>query len=467
MDVIHLNPKSNKQHLPQEIFDCVIDHLHDDTNALRACALVSASWRASAQQHLFRRITLGPWKRKTQFFALRPAPSPCARLVECIRNSGAAASVAPYIHELHLQEGIGARTWFEQESVILAALLRALSNLRRLDISPTVGMHIYWERLPGDLKRALEGSMKLASLTELKLGGVAFVDFGEVHEVLRKCVFLRVLEVDHLLVQDESLEELSSALAEAKYVYSASDPRKTKGTRDRTPLDVLVIGPRTPTAFVAFLLDEASPFAVDAVRKLTASLSGSFPEFARLLHACTSVENLELTLMNDVSLQGYWTLPDNQRFDLSQVPRLKNLKVNIDVLQKMDDPLPWLGALFRTGVDASLPTRLNKVESIWIVYSIYLPAPYMDRSANVAIFDKWRDIDRILSGESDSIEAEKQGIIHIDGPYGNLNRVKLDFMLENPIGFGIAPRFMRELVLESPGLERKDILRVKAFDTSK
>lgn len=88
----------------------------------------------------------------------------------------------------------------------------------------------------------------------------------------------------------------------------------------------------------------------------------------------------------------------------------------------------------------------------------------MDRSTSVAIFDSWREIDAILCG-GELTDAEEQNPKH--GAYESLKTVTLDFMLENPIGFGIAPRFLKELVLESPGLERKDILRVHAFDTSK
>lgn len=68
-----------------------------------------------------------------------------------------------------------------------------------------------------------------------------------------------------------------------------------------------------------------------------------------------------------VDLQEYWNLPRPNQFDLSQVPHLKNLKVNVDVLQKLDDPLPWLSALLQTGINSLYPTQANAVRSIWIV----------------------------------------------------------------------------------------------------
>lgn len=42
--------------LPPELQDQIIDHLHSDKHALRACALVSREWRTSGQFHLFRSV---------------------------------------------------------------------------------------------------------------------------------------------------------------------------------------------------------------------------------------------------------------------------------------------------------------------------------------------------------------------------------------------------------------------------
>ena len=168
-----------------------------------------------------------------------------------------------------------------------------------------------------------------------------------------------------------------------------------------------------------------------------------------------------------VDLQEYWKLPPSNQFDLSQVPHLRNLKVNIDVLQKLDDPLPWLSALLQTGINSLYPTRANAMRSIWIVYSLYLPAPYMDRSANTAIFDRWSEVDSILCGTEPGMDFEPGRSSKYPHPYENLESVKLEFMLENPIGFGVAPRFLKEIVLESPGLEERNVLQINAFDTSK
>lgn len=125
----------------------------------------------------------------------------------------------------------------------------------------------------------------------------------------------------------------------------------------------------------------------------------------------------------------------------------------------MEDPLPWLSALLATGAD----TRQSMVKTISVLYSLYLPAPYMDRYTYNGIFSKWSDIDNILCG----VVASESERTTAEYGYKSLESVELEFALENPIGFGVAPRFLKELVLESPGLRSKGMLHIHAFDTSR
>ena len=56
-------------HLPPELLDHTVDHLHDDPSTLKECSLVSKSWITRARTHLFAHIefknpkTLKSWKR--------------------------------------------------------------------------------------------------------------------------------------------------------------------------------------------------------------------------------------------------------------------------------------------------------------------------------------------------------------------------------------------------------------------
>ena len=46
--------------LPPEIFELVIDHLHDEPNTLKPCCLVSKSWVPRSRIHLFAQVTFDP-----------------------------------------------------------------------------------------------------------------------------------------------------------------------------------------------------------------------------------------------------------------------------------------------------------------------------------------------------------------------------------------------------------------------
>lgn len=194
----------------------------------------------------------------------------------------------PYIRELHLCEGMLAREWLAHEPT-LPLLLKSLPNLRRFEISRSASMRIAWGQLPVGLKAAIaEHVLRLSSLTELRLSSLMFDQVGDLEELLRDCRHLRVLEVDHVIFANESVASLNTS------VWSEAQ---------RAQLDMLVIGPRTSTALISFLLHPSSNIAVGTVRKLAMSISGNFADFARLLHVSLSVEHLELALMNDGALQ--------------------------------------------------------------------------------------------------------------------------------------------------------------------
>jgi len=58
-------------HLPQEIYDLIIDLLHDQPETLKQCCLVSASWISRARKHLFAHIEITQerdlWKWTNRF----------------------------------------------------------------------------------------------------------------------------------------------------------------------------------------------------------------------------------------------------------------------------------------------------------------------------------------------------------------------------------------------------------------
>lgn len=75
----------------------------------------------------------------------------------------------------------------------------------------------------------------------------------------------------------------------------------------------------------------------------------------------------------------------------------------------------------------------------------------MDRPEELTTFETWLEIDATLS----------EPVFHA------LRRVRLHFSLENPLGFGVAPRFLNEVKLLSPALRAAGVLEIDAFDTSR
>ena len=58
--------------LPPEIFDLIVEHLHDQPTALKTCCTVSKSWVSRARTHLFAHVGISPVESWTRVF---PDPS--------------------------------------------------------------------------------------------------------------------------------------------------------------------------------------------------------------------------------------------------------------------------------------------------------------------------------------------------------------------------------------------------------
>ena len=68
------------QHFPPEIWDLVIDHLHNDPKTLKQCSLVSGSWANRTRKDRFKKIGFkdGSWlpRWKKDFPNLSNSPAP-------------------------------------------------------------------------------------------------------------------------------------------------------------------------------------------------------------------------------------------------------------------------------------------------------------------------------------------------------------------------------------------------------
>ena len=62
-------------HLPPELLDHIVDHLHDTQDALRNCCLVSKSWIPRTRKHLFADIAFHTTESLQSWKAAFPNPS--------------------------------------------------------------------------------------------------------------------------------------------------------------------------------------------------------------------------------------------------------------------------------------------------------------------------------------------------------------------------------------------------------
>lgn len=54
--------------IPPELFDMIIDHLHDDKHSLATCGRICRQWVPSSRKHLFSSITLTPYSEMLNLF---------------------------------------------------------------------------------------------------------------------------------------------------------------------------------------------------------------------------------------------------------------------------------------------------------------------------------------------------------------------------------------------------------------
>ncbi|KAG6835078.1 hypothetical protein H0H93_005039 [Arthromyces matolae] len=414
--------------LPQELVDQIIGQLHDDSPDLKSCALVSKAWLAPSRSHIFYRISLQP-PPPTRFFAAWRRKSALRSLLDIINVT---PEIALYIRDVEIVEGVGDREWVVKDPSLFH-LLSKLKDVQRFRLCHSAGIPIPWRALSPGLPIAILQILALPSLCALDLGMLSFSSADVFVSLLERLNNLRVLYLDHIQVGQPVLSSSND--------NSASQSPNTH----RAPLDKLVLGARTSPLVVGCLLHTNSSVNLNSLRHMSISISGNFEEFARMLRVAVGLETLELLLMSDIDLPAYLNLPLSDRLDMSHNPYLNKLTVKIDVIQRQDDPLPWINGLFSTF------TTPNRLCNVHIVYSLYLPAPYMDRSVNTTIFAGWQEIDATLTGPV----------------FEFLQQVRLEFSLENPIGFDVAPRFLNEVNLQSPLLRASNRLTIEAFDTSR
>ena len=258
---------------PLELFDVVIDFLHDDLKTLRACSLVSREWVASSRLHIFRSVTLYHRTRKGT------SSTDCRRLFDIVSNS---ARISSFVK--HLQAHGGLPIGVNPEPC-LPSLLRILTSLQTLHIFPastrnsTVALN----------SAAVESirSVVSTSLEGLKVHACAFPYATDVLRILHSCRHLKALHLLDISFQFD-LTGVTEFFADEEWITQ----RKAEGG---VSLDILSLD----SAIIAvFFIHPLSPIDISSVRELRLKIHPDFMG-AELIEAACSIERLEVDMITD------------------------------------------------------------------------------------------------------------------------------------------------------------------------
>jgi hypothetical protein len=257
---------------PSELFDSIIDFLHDDLITLRACSLVSREWVASSQLHIFHTVHLHHRTRKDT------SSTDCHRLYDVVSTSPGLSS---FVKHLHGHGGLPIGVFPEP---CLPSLLRVLTSLRTLHILPTPPLNT--TVIMNDLAVSSIRSVVSTSLEELKIHTCIFPYAADVLRILHSCPHLKVL---HLLNIRFRFEPNVAAFF-AHEEWNASKKAEGRATLEVICLDSAIIAES--------LIHPLSPIDISSVRELRVKIHPDFSG-ARLIDAASSIELLEVDLITD------------------------------------------------------------------------------------------------------------------------------------------------------------------------
>jgi hypothetical protein len=193
--VVIKGPTSTDQHaiiakLPQELIDAIIDHLHDDKEALASCSLVCRTWTPRTRHYLFTNFTLNGKKLKT------------------FPRSGSA--VMPFIRHFSVVDLSTAREWNK-----FLPLLVGFDRARSLSFS---NIGIPWQAMKSKSRSSLLRTF--SAVVCLKLNFIRTKRFSEVASIICAFPCLQTLVVRHLTCSVPSRNQ--SSLPTSNHALSSS-----------------------------------------------------------------------------------------------------------------------------------------------------------------------------------------------------------------------------------------------------
>src|ERR1700722_13593440 len=180
-----------RSHLPLELVDRIIDHLHDSPSDLRNCARVAKAFLPSSRLHLFYSISIDPYKILHRIGPLNSIIQQSPQIALCIR-------------ELCVYGGSG----WEKSGPELPTLLTSLTALRHLTI-----IHVAWTRTSPEVRKAFRTVLALPSLVSVTMQFMRFASLRHFTSLLNSPLKrLAVYVPSGFELDDPADEEIISAI---------------------------------------------------------------------------------------------------------------------------------------------------------------------------------------------------------------------------------------------------------------
>ncbi|KAJ7151348.1 hypothetical protein C8R43DRAFT_951160 [Mycena crocata] len=276
---------------PEELFDLVIDHLFDDLDSLRACALVTSSFLPSSRSHIFSHLRVGPVDQEHSVDELHEILAKFPYL-------------AARVESLHLWDHIMRRhSWIEEYAASVAPgvaqFSRILVALKRFSVTIESGC-VHWANISEALRSSVHLTLMMQTLTCVELTGL----YGLPFTLLAHCPAVKSLSLKWVTFDERDNLDFAATLA----ACAGSPPTQL----ERLTLD---IDTRMLALLLRWILLPESP--LDLTRLVffacTADADIDGVTIRRFIDACApTLEHLQVENMSGL-------------LDLSTVPHLRTL----------------------------------------------------------------------------------------------------------------------------------------------
>ena len=413
-----------------ELYDYIIDFLHDDHSALRACSLVCQSWLPASRSHLFYHLALDYGDPRRIFTAICSSPH-----------------IASYVNILSVQDSY--RQGWIHGDIIFPLLLKKFIHLRELEFNlPVPGAKTLWSTTAfKDICDAMS-SMSLQSFTLRQFTFNSPHDFLKIFDTFRQVHTLQLDSVDISIKAHLSV----SPLEDLMNIFPTSTHNGL--VRKQAEIKRLLLRSASLPIIIPILLHPRSPLSFSTTTTLTMNMTmDNYDSMIKFLGRFPSLESLDLdiepfcellTLIRPVfithtdSVDYEALLGQADIIDFKLLSALKSLSLQLSILVARTDPILWLLPCLASAAPD------NALEELSLTCVIDKPPLSLTIQAFDNILVGWRSLDELLT----------------QPPFEHLRRFRLDFALDNPIGDDAPRQIADEFTKQLQGLSRKGVLEV-------